>query len=76
MTQEFTTKSREMSEGQKMRLNRRNLCHHIMSVRKLLLSTKLFLILLLASVSSGSNLQWTATEFVSHLKFVIMTNTM
>jgi hypothetical protein len=47
-----------------------------MTVRKLLLSTIMYLILLLASVSSGSNLQWTATEFVSPLRFVIMTDTM
>ena len=46
-----------MKDKKKIRLNGRNLCHRVMSVRKLLLSTKLFLILLLASVSSGSNLQ-------------------
>jgi hypothetical protein len=63
-----------MSEGKKLSFNRSNLCHHVMTVRKLLLSTIMYLILLLASVSSGSNLQWTATEFVSPLRFVIMTD--
>jgi len=61
---------------EKNRFIRSNLCHHVMTVRKLLMSTKIYLILLLASVSSGSNLQWTATEFVSPLKFVIMTDTL